>query len=141
MNSRLVIKSCVALMFGLISSGYAVGEEINFYCKGIAKGRPIADSPSEFNLTVQTSPPELWMPAYITGCVNMNNDKNFQGKCEISSTEVTCSCSGGGLVSYSRYSLSRLSGLLQTWKEYADKKSKGEVKGRYECKRIEKKVF
>lgn len=133
-----------ALLVGLLSLNIAVqagAEELNFYCKGVAKGRPIADSPSEFNLIAQTDPPDLIMPRYVHMCVNMNNDKNFQGKCEITSTEIACSCSGGGFVTYTRYSLSRLSGVLQTQYEFSDKKSKGVIRGRFECKRVEKKVF
>ena len=143
MKSRTLLSLSAVLLFSLLSSGFAVAEEINFYCKGIAKGRLIADSPSEFNLLVKTAPPELWMPGYITGCVLLSEKyrKNFKGSCEMTSDSINCSCSGGGAVEYSMYSLSSLSGVLKVHQVYAGEKEKDATNGRFECKRIEKKVF
>lgn len=131
MKSKALLRLSVVFLFYFMGAGFAVAEEINFYCKGITKGRLIADSPSEFNLIVKTAPPELWMPGYITGCLLLSEKykKNFQGGCEMTSDSINCSCSGGGVVEYSTYSLSRLTGVLKTHQVYAKQNEKDATDG------------
>lgn len=122
----------------------ASAEEINFYCKGVTKGRTIADSPSEFNMIVRTNPPEILLPPYINGNIGLSaeKEKQMKGGCEINETAINCSITGGGYILYSNYSLSRLSGVLKTHYVYAKHPSEKDANnGRFDCKRIEKKVF
>ncbi len=122
----------------------ANAEEINFYCKGVTKGSSIADSPSEFNMTVQTSPPDILLPPYVNGNVSVSKEKEkeMKGGCEITDTAINCTITGGGHILYSNYSLSRLSGVLKTHYVYAKHPNERDANnGRFECKRVQKKLF
>ena len=135
-----VSKILWCLTFASFYTAVANAEEINFYCKGIAKGPLIADSPAEFNLTADVMNPNIIMPQGISGCINISKNSNFKSSCKTTDTELSCSCSGGDMFSNSVVTMSRLNGVLKTHKVRKNN-PKDIVDGRFECKRVEKKLF
>ncbi|MEN9880344.1 MAG: hypothetical protein RIQ55_990 [Pseudomonadota bacterium] len=133
-------KGLLCLALGAFFVEIANAEEINFYCKGVAKGPLIADSPAEFNLTADVTDPNIIMPQGISGCINISKNSNLKSSCKATDTELSCTCSGGDIFSFSVVTMSRLNGILKTHK-VSKKNPKDTVDGRFECKRVEKKLF
>ena len=128
-----------ALIFLMLSLS-AHAETIYFSCSGTARGSSIQYSYSKFDLRVETSPPNLTMPAYITACFpDENNIKKYKSSCEIDANKVSCSCTGGLITNSSTVSLSRISGNLTSIKVM--KSQKDVIQGDYSCQKIDKKVF
>ena len=132
-----IYKLIILLIF---FSNLAFAETHNFNCSGnrTTKGGIYS---SEFDMTVTTAPLEINGPVGPMGLchltANEETRKNIKFSCEMSESELKCSCSGGDFIFNSIHQLSRLTGKLT-----AISTIKGDVwVGEYNCRKVKSKLF
>jgi hypothetical protein len=128
---------CGLLMIAI--SMPVIADTLHFTCSGVTTGSKIAESPKSFDITIETSPPNLIGPIGPLGfcSLTLNKLSKVSSSCQLTETELICRCEGGGYIINSIHQFSRLSGNL-TFYSFL----KNDVReGKYKCSPISRKLF
>ena len=133
---------CLVLLCGFLYAMPSVAETFFFKCQGVTESSRGSER-NLFDIRIETKPADLIGPAGpLSSCLLFLDNKTLQTvkySCVLSESSLDCTCSGGDYFASSFHSFSRISGSLRF---FARRKQGGEVlEGRYECSRINKKVF
>ena len=119
----------------------ANAETINFNCKGSTSYNSGGKESIEFDLKVTTSPPRISGPVGPLGLCHIgipdDSLRKVQYSCEMSESELSCSCNGGNFIQGSTHRLSRLTGKLT----FISTLKNDVWFGNYSCKKVASNVF
>lgn len=137
MTHRILIGIFLFVVFQVT----AIAETINFNCKGSTTYKSGGIDRGSFDMTVTTSPLDIGGPVGPLGLCHLGEEgenlRKIKFSCEMTESELSCECSGGGFIQKSTHHFSRLTGKLS----FVSSLKKDVWIGNYSCKRVNSKLF